>query len=164
MHAGTYLLKLQSDDVVLGGMPGRAYLLKRGTTWNYLKPAETTQKLPETIWNHLKPKFAQILHPKVFLGKFGLKNISFPNWLKFGIGVHCYILILNLMFIFPKILSLTFFWGKFGSKIWSSPNSLKLGTGVHCYVFITILMVIFSNFCHLCFFGQILSQNLKLVK
>ena len=27
------------------------YLLKRGTTWNHLKPADTTQKLPETTWN-----------------------------------------------------------------------------------------------------------------
>ena len=25
------------------------------TTWNHLKPPETTQKLPKTTWNHLKP-------------------------------------------------------------------------------------------------------------
>ena len=43
------------------------------------------------------------------MGKFGLKNWSSPNWLKFGTGVHCYILICNLMFCFPKFLSPTFF-------------------------------------------------------
>ena len=77
------------------------YLLKQGTTWNHLKPAETTQKLPKTTRNHLKPvilyyfllkisysqdEFVLIPCPKVLFGQFGLKNCSSPNWLKFGTG------------------------------------------------------------------------------
>ena len=31
------------------------YLLKQEATWNHLKPAGTTQKLPETTWIYLKP-------------------------------------------------------------------------------------------------------------
>ena len=49
-----------------------------------------------------------------FLDKFHLKIWSFPNWLKFRSGVHCYLLITILTFIFFKILS--FIW--FG-EIWS---------------------------------------------
>ena len=33
----------------------KEYLLKRGTTWNHLKLAESTWNLPETTCNHLKP-------------------------------------------------------------------------------------------------------------
>ena len=99
------------------------------TAWNHLKPLETTWnhlKLPETTWKQLQyfllkisysqDEFVLILYPEVFLGKFCLKNWSSPNWLKFGTGVHCYILISNLMFIFPKFLSLTFFWANLVPK------------------------------------------------
>ena len=90
-------------------------------------------------------------------GQVSSKNLSSPNWLKFGAGVHCYILILNLMFIFSKffklieiwykgkllyvyydykvyffkILFIKLFFGKFGLKIWISSNWLKFRTGVN---------------------------------
>ena len=71
------------------------------------------------IWVHFGSSYSQVefiltLHPKVFLGKFGPKNWSSPNRLKFGVWVHCYILISNLMFIFSKFLSFIFF-----GQIWS---------------------------------------------
>ena len=50
----------------------------------------------------------------IFLGKFGPKILSSPNQPKFGTGVHSYMLITILMFIFPKFLSLMFF-----GQIWS---------------------------------------------
>ena len=90
------------------GMPG--VLTK---TRNDLKPPETSQIIVSFTSNKL---FSGWVFPntpntlKSFLGKFGLKNWSSPNWLKFGTEVHCYIVISNLMFIPPKILSLTFFW------------------------------------------------------
>ena len=90
-------------------------------------------------------------------GQVSSKNLSSPNWLKFGAGVHCYILILNLMFIFSKFFKLVeiwykgkllyvyydykvyffkilfiklFFW-QIGVKIWISSNWLKFRTGVN---------------------------------
>ena len=45
----------------------------------------------------------------MFLGKFRPKNWSSPDRLKFGVCVHCYILISNLMIIFSKFLSFIFF-------------------------------------------------------
>ena len=51
---------------------------------------------------------------KSFLGKFSLKSRSSPNLLKFGAGLHFYILISNLIFSFSKFLSLIFF-----GLIWS---------------------------------------------
>ena len=98
------------------------------TNWNRLKPPETTQKLPETTWNQpyysiflLKVSYSQvafvlILHPKVFLRKFGRKNWRFPNWTKFGTWVHYHILILILIFIFSKFLSLMLFWANLVPK------------------------------------------------
>ena len=104
------------------------YLLKRGTTWNQLKPPKNYLKPPETSWN--QPYYSIFLLKKAilrlclsyysnltwFLGKFGPKNWSSPNWLKVGTGVHCYIFISNLMFIFPKFLSLIFFWANLVRK------------------------------------------------
>ena len=46
------------------------------------------------------------------MGKFGLKNWSSPNWLKFGTGAH--ILLMILKFIFRKLFSLMIF-----GQIWS---------------------------------------------
>ena len=67
--------------------------MKQGATWNQLEPAKTT-------WNHLKAAilkyffnwlklFSGCICPntpslKCFLGKFGSKNWSSSNWLKFG--------------------------------------------------------------------------------
>ena len=114
-------------------------------TRNDLKPPEITQKLPETTWNQpcnsiflLKISYSQvdfvpIFHPKVFIGqKYGLKNWSSPNWLKYGAGVHFYIIISNLMFISPKFLSLTFF-----GQIWS--QNLKLSKLIEIWYRVTLL-------------------------
>ena len=40
---------------LMNGSPNiKSYLLKRRTTWNHLKLAETTWNHPETTWNHLQ--------------------------------------------------------------------------------------------------------------
>ena len=85
---------------------------------NDLKPPNTNRNHLETTLNRLKPHeishiivfllkisysqvaFVLVLQPKVFWGKFGPKNWSSSNWLKFGIGVNCYILMSNLKFVF----------------------------------------------------------------
>ena len=104
------------------------------TSWNHLKPAETTQKLSRATWNqsycsifYLKQIILALVllyysTLKCFLGKYGPKNWGPPNWLKFGTEVHCYIVI------------------------------------------ITILTGFFQNFCRSYFFGQIWLQILKLSK
>ena len=98
----------------------KSYLLKRGTTWKHLKPSETTWNQLQPHRNCLKPpcysqvEFVFILRPKVLFGQIWSQKLSSPNSLKFGTGVHCYILISNLMFIFPKFLSFTF-----SRQIWS---------------------------------------------
>ena len=59
--------------------------------------------------------FVQILNPKVFfLGKFGHKNWSSPNWLKPVTDIHCFILVSNSMLIFT-----IFFFSYFLGQIWS---------------------------------------------
>ena len=45
---------------------------------------------------------------KCFFGKICPKIWSPPKWLKFGTGVHCYMLITILTFIFSKFLSFIF--------------------------------------------------------
>ena len=96
-----------------------AYLLKRWTTCNHLKLTETSWNHPQTTWNQsyysnflLKIKYLWLRLSwystlKCFLGKFGLQEWSFSNWLKFDTGVHCYILISNSMFIFREYLLFT---------------------------------------------------------
>ena len=69
-------------------------------------------------------------------------------------------LIMILMFVFPKFL-LLIFWGKFGPIIWSSSNPPKFHRDVHCYMLITILMFVFPEFLSLMCYGQIWSHNLK---
>ena len=108
-----------------------AYLLKRGTTWNHLKPPRNYMKPFETTWNQsycsiFVPKinysqvaFIQILQPKVVFGQIWSPKLSFPNWRKFGAGVHCYILTSNLIFIFSKFCHSYFF-----EQVWS--QNLKL--------------------------------------
>ena len=116
-----------------------SYLLKRGTTWNLLKPSETSWNHLETTWNHLKTATFEYL----------LLEISYSQ--------VAFVLIHN-------IKELKVFWGKFGPKKWSSPNWLKLGVGVHRYMVITILAFIFSKFVLFIFFGQIWFQNLTFSK
>ena len=77
-----------------------------------------------------------ILNPKVFLGKFGPKNWNSPNWLKFDKGVHCFILISNLKFIFKNFCH-TFFWANLVQKS-DFPQ-------INCYMFITTLMFSFTK-------------------
>ena len=99
-----------------------SYLLKRGTTWNLLKPSETSWNHLETTWNHLKTATFEYL----------LLEISYSQ--------VAFVLIHN-------IKELKVFWGKFDPKKWSSPNWLKLGVGVHRYMVITILAFIFFKIC-----------------
>ena len=127
----------------------------------------------------------QLIYTNVFLGKFGPKIWSSPNWRKFGTGVLCYILISNLIFIFKnsevlqinwnlvqgyvamcllrfkhlffqKSFHLYFFLSKFGLKIRSSC------TGMYCYMFIRILMFIFSKFLSVIFLLTNLVTKFKL--
>ena len=91
------------------------------TIRNHLKPAETTQKLPENTWNqpyysiflfkinYSQVEFVLILHPKVFFGQIWSQKLKFSKLTKICQRVHCYILISNLKFTFPKFLLLTFF-------------------------------------------------------
>ena len=107
------------------------YLIKRGTSWNHLK-------LGKVSWNHLKPpgnylkqdilyfllknlkKVTLMLHLslyftlKCFLGKFGPKNWSPPNWLQSGTSVFP---MSNLMLIFSKYLSSIFLGANLVSKL-----------------------------------------------
>ena len=53
----------------------------------------------------LNLSFFKIFVNLIFLVKTGLKTLSSPNWLKFHRGVHYYMLITTLMFIFSKTLS-----------------------------------------------------------
>ena len=103
-----------------------------------------------------------ILHSKVFFGQ------TSSNWLKFGTGVDCYMLISILMFIFSKFLSFIFFWKNCDLKIWSSPNQLKFGAGVHCYMLIASFIFIFSKFLSVIFFlgkfGPIIWSSTKWLK
>ena len=72
-------------------------------------------------------------------------------------------LIMVMMFIFPKFLSLMFL-GKFGPIICFFSNWLKFRRGVHYYMLITVLRFVFSKLFSFTFFGQIWSQYLKFFK
>ena len=148
-----------------------SYLLKRGTTWNQLKPSKNTQRLLETTWNQpyhsnflLKISYSQfefvlILSPKVFFGQIWSQKLKFSRLAKIwcrGILPYPYF---DFNVYFSKIFVIHIFWGKFGPKIWSFPNKLKFDTGVHCYMLIAILMFSFSKFCHLYNFGQIWAKS-----
>ena len=90
-------------------------------------------------------RFSYYSNLKRFLGKFGPKNWSSPNWLKVGTGVHCYILISNLMFIFLTFLSFIFF----KTNLVRKSEVLQINCNfVHGYIvmLITILMFIFPKF------------------
>ena len=71
--------------------------------------------------------FSEIFYALIFfLSKFCPKIWISSNWQKFHRGVHCYMLIAALMFIFSKFFH-SYFLGKFVPKIWSSSNWLKFG-------------------------------------
>lgn len=71
------------------------YSLKRGATWNRLKPAETTQnhlKLPKTTQNNLQPP--QITWNQPYYSPFYLKKVILRLGLSYYSSLKC------------------FFWGK----------------------------------------------------
>ena len=136
------------------------------TYYNEGQP-ENSYNYPESTWNQafhsnsLVESVLILLFLQSFLRKFDLKNWSSPNSLKFGRGVHCYIFISNLMFIFPKFLSITFFWANLVPKSEVLQIIWNFGKGIHSYMLISILMLIFSKFLSFIFFEQIWYQNLK---
>ena len=67
-------------------------------------------------------------------------------------GVHNYMLITILMFIFPNFWHSCFC--KFSPIIWISSNWLKFHRGVHFYMLITVLMFIFLKFFSFIFLGK----------
>ena len=81
----------------------------------------------------------------IFFWQIWSQNLKFSK-LKFGAGVHCYMLITILTLVFSKFFFYSYFLGKFGCKIWNSSSWLKFRAGLHYYMLITILMFIFSNF------------------
>ena len=81
----------------------------------------------------------------IFLNKFGLKIWISPNWLKFGTGVHYYMLIMILMFIFFKRFVIHIILGKFGPKIWCYPNWVEPSICVH-YQYYKLVIIENSNF------------------
>ena len=108
-------------------------------TRNDLKP-------PETTWNQLKPHGNYLKPPETSL--------------KFGTGVHCYVLITILNLVFQNFCH-SCFSGRFSLDC---SNWLKFRRRKHCYMLITVLMFIFSKFFLIIFFEQIWSQNLKFFK
>ena len=82
------------------------------------------------------------------MGKFDLKNWSFPNSLKFDTEVYCYILILILMFIFPRFLSLTFIWANLVPKSEVLQINWNLVQGYIRMCLFRFYCLFFQNFCH----------------
>ena len=108
-----------------------------------------------TILILIFPKFLSLM----FLGKFDPIIWISSNWLKFRIGVHCYMLITALMFIFSKKISFTFL-----GQIWSKNLKFYKLTEICCkrtllYAYYNFNVYFFKNFCHWYNFGQIWSQN-----
>ena len=79
---------------------------------------------------------------KCFMGKFGHKNWSSPNWLKSGTGRHCFILVSNSVLIF-----LVFFHSYFFGQIWS--QNLKFSKLTEIWYQGTLLYV-YNDF-NICF-------------
>ena len=105
--------------------------------------------------------FCKIFAIHTFLGRFGRKIWSSPNWLKFDTGVHCYMLITILTLIFSKFFSFIFF----SANLVRKSELLKIDWNfVKGYIAISLLqflMFIFSKFLSFIFFGLIWSQNFK---
>ena len=116
--------------------------------------------MPGTTWTShiiaflLKISYSQIAfvrmpHLKVFLGKFGPKNWSSPNWLKVGTGLHCYTLITILMSIFQN-----FVIQKHWTNLISKSNVLQIDARAHCSMLITVFMCNFSKYLLINFWGK----------
>ena len=96
--------------------------------------------------------FFQILFIHIsFAGKFAPKILSSSNWLKSCKGVHCFILITILMFIFPKCL--IFFalsWSqnlKFSklTAIWYRDTLLHTYYDFNVYFFKILIIFLWAN-------------------
>ena len=103
-----------------------------------------------------------VIHIYIFFGKFSSKIWTSPK--KFGTGVHCYMLITVLLFIFSK-----FFWFIFFGQIWSKYlkffklTEISYRAMLLC-AYYNFNVYFFKNFCQSYFFGQIWSDNLKFYK
>ena len=76
------------------------YSLKRGATWNRLKPAETTQnhlKLPKTTQNNLQPP--QITWNQPYYSTFYLKKVILRLGLSYYSSLKCFV----WANVFPKL-------------------------------------------------------------
>ena len=95
------------------------------------------------------------------MGKFCPKNWGPPNWLKFGIGIHCYILIMILTLFFAKSLLFILFWADLAAKSEEIKIDWNFVKGYIAISLLQFLMFIFSKFLSFIFFGLIWSQNFK---
>ena len=104
-----------------------------------------------------------------FLGQIWSPIVTFSKYWKFGTGVHCYMLITILIFIFPKFWSLMFFW-----EIWSrDPDSSKLteillrGRLIYAYfnfdIYFFKIFVIYIFWANLVSKSEVLQVNWNLI-
>ena len=109
--------------------------------------------------------FVPILHLIVFFWKFGSKNWSSPNGLKFGTEVHCYILFSNVMFIFSKFLPFIFCFGEICYQNLKFSKLTKIWyRGALVYAYYDFNVYFSKIFAVHVFFGQIWSNNLNFFK
>ena len=135
-------------------------------SWNDLKPAEITQKLPETSHiilflvkiNYFQVGFVIIFHAEVFFGQIWFQKQKFFKLTEiWDMGTLLYTRY-DFNVYFFKILFIHSFWANMVLKsvdlqIEWSPYS---GT---CYKLIAVLVFIFSKFLSFIFFVLIWSQN-----
>ena len=95
---------------------------------------------------------SKIFVSHIFLSKLGLKIWSSPKWLEFRRGVHYYMLITVLMFIFTNVVIHTIL-----DKIFCCPSWHKSSICVH-YLYYMLIIIEGNNFSKfLCpkYYGQI---------
>ena len=100
------------------------YLLKRGTTWNHLKPPRNYLKPPKT--SHIivfllkiiyyQVEFCLILNPKVFFGQVWSQKLKFSNLIKIWYRRTLLYSHFEFNVYFSKIFVTHIFWGKFGPR------------------------------------------------
>ena len=108
----------------------------------------------------------------VILIFFALTMVSeseiFPNWLKFGSGVHYYMLIQILTLIFLKVFSVLLFWVNFVQKsevLQINWNLVQRYIDICLWRFWRLFFLFFLFFFfHSNFFGQVWFQNLNFIK
>ena len=114
----------------------------------------------------LKISYSQVVFvlmrlPKVFfLGKFDLKNWGFPNWLKFGTGVHYYMLITILTFVFSKFFSFMYSWANLVSKSEILQIDWNFVQGYSLYAYYDFNVYFFKTFAiHIILGNLVLKSN-----